>query len=130
MKNCVYKGSYDADILPDIMEGDYGLVWDGTEITTCAGNTGDYMRYNNPHKVSLYIAAELPIIIWKQAALADFVMKNQIGITVESLDEIEGEILNITDEQYCAFKRNLKELSKRVQSGYYLKTALQRSTEL
>ncbi len=130
VKNCVYKGSYDADILPDIMEGDYGLVWDGTEITTCAGNTGDYMRYNNPHKVSLYIAAELPIIIWKQAALADFVMKNQIGITVESLDEIEGEILNITDEQYCAFKRNLKELSKRVQSGYYLKTALQRSTEL
>lgn len=128
VKNCIYKGSYDADMLPNVMEGDYGLVWDGPEITGCEGNTGNYMRYNNPHKVSLYIAAELPVIIWKQAALADFVTKNQIGFTVESLEEIDNKISKITDEQYQVYKRNLKELSERVRNGYYLKTALQRST--
>lgn len=130
VKNCVYKGSYDADILPDIMEGDYGLVWDGAEITACAGNTGNYMRYNNPHKVSLYIAAELPIIIWKQAALADFVVENQIGFTVETLETIEDEIANISEEQYALFKQNLKKLSKKVRSGGYLRNALQSISEL
>lgn len=130
VKKCIYKGSYDADILPNVMEGDYGLVWDGPEITSCEGNTGNYMRYNNPHKVSLYAAAGLPVIIWEQAALADFVTKNQIGFTVESLEEIEGEISKITDEQYHIFKENLKDVSEKVRRGYYLKAALQKSTEL
>lgn len=125
MENCEYQGSYDADQLPFILEGDYGLVWDGPELASCAGNTGNYMRYNNPHKVSLYIAAELPVIIWKQAALAEFVIGKQIGIAVESLENIEDEIGKISGEQYAVFKKNLKELSEKVRHGDYLRSALQ-----
>ena len=126
VRNCIYKGAYDADILPNVMEGDYGLVWDGPELSRCEGNTGNYMRYNNPHKVSLYIAAELPIIIWDQAALADFVTKNHIGITVDSLEKIEEELSKITEEQYRVLKDNLRKLSVKVQNGYYLENALQK----
>lgn len=127
VKNCIYKGSYDADLLPNVLEGEFGLVWDGSELYKCVGNTGNYMKYNNPHKVSLYVAAELPIIIWKQAALAEFVVKNHIGITVDSLEKIEEELSKITEEQYQVFKNNLKRLSEKVRNGYYLERALRKT---
>ena len=34
-------------------------MWDGPSPDTCAGVYGAYLRYNNPHKTSLYLAAGL-----------------------------------------------------------------------
>ena len=45
-------------------EGDFGLVWDGLNIDCCSGRLGEYLRYNNPHKASLYLRCNLPLIVW------------------------------------------------------------------
>ncbi|NRO11242.1 Beta-1,6-galactofuranosyltransferase WbbI [Lactobacillus helveticus] len=50
-------------------------------------NTGNYLRYNDPHKLSLYLASGIPVIIWKKAAEAKFVEENKVGITVDSLED-------------------------------------------
>ena len=50
------------------MEGSFGLVWDGISVETCAGVYGEYLKVNNPHKTSLYLASGIPVIIWKEAA--------------------------------------------------------------
>mgnify|MGYP007079152982 FL=1 len=68
--NC--KGFVRSDELIATAEGDFGLVWDGFSVDACTGNFGEYLKYNNPHKTSLYIRCELPVIIWDQAALSDF----------------------------------------------------------
>lgn len=119
-----YMGSYNPDELPLKLEGKYGLVWDGQETDSCKGTVGEYLKYNNPHKVSLYIAAQKPVIIWEKAALASFVKDNNIGITVDNLENLENVISNVTEEQYNEFKTNIKALSKNVQAGAYLSAAL------
>ena len=119
-----YFGSKDADELPNCLSGKFGLIWDGSSVECCEGATGEYIKYNNPHKVSLYIAAGLPIIIWSKAALADFVTENNIGFTIDNLEEIPGKIAALSDEDYELFANNMKLLSKKVRTGEFLENAL------
>ena len=90
---------------------------------TCNRVLGEYTKYNNPHKVSLYLSTGLPVIIWKQAALADFVTKNNVGITIESLDEIDDAIKNVSKQQYDQMKSNTDIIAKKMRSGFYIKSA-------
>ena len=119
-----YHGSFDADILPGMLDSSFGLVWDGPVSNTCAGNMGNYMRFNNPHKVSLYISAGIPVIIWSEAALAGLVKDNKIGFTVSSLEEIPERLRSVTDEEYMSYISNLKPLQRQVRDGYFLKEAV------
>ncbi|MBS7367641.1 MAG: galactofuranosyltransferase, partial [Prevotella sp.] len=51
----VYKG-FAADY--ELMEnnlGDFGLSWYGESLTEGKGMIGEYMAYNNPHKILLYL---------------------------------------------------------------------------
>lgn len=120
----IYHGSFPADELPEKIEGDFGLVWDGTSAETCAGHVGEYLKYNNPHKTSLYISAGIPVIVWKQAAIADFVTKNNVGITVDSLYEVEAAIDAVTAKTYNEMCINAKKLAKRLRTGYFFYKAL------
>ncbi|URZ08146.1 hypothetical protein [Clostridium felsineum] len=122
--NIEYMGFYDAAELPTVIQGSYGLVWDGDDVFECSGNTGNYMRYNNPHKLSLYIASGVPVIVWNQAAIAEFVEFNNIGIVISNLSEIEEKVRNINDEQYKIMKNNIYELSKKIVKGYYIKNVI------
>ena len=109
-ENMDYKGSFPPDKLPEILEGKFGLVWDGDSLNGCGGEFGEYVKYNNPHKASLYLACGLPVIVWEEAAVADFVKKYQVGIAVDSLEEIPGEMANMTEEKYQVLKANVSEI--------------------
>lgn len=114
-----YFGSFSPDELPYVLNGSFGLVWDGASSETCSGVYGEYLRINNPHKTSLYLASGIPVVIWKQAALAEFVTKNACGIAVDSLSDIRGLKDKITDEEYKEMKENAEKLSERLRKGYY-----------
>lgn len=119
-----YKGFVRFDELIATAEGNFGLVWDGFSTEACTGDFGEYLQYNNPHKTSLYIRCELPVIIWEKAALSDFVRKNEIGICIASLNELDSILASLTPEQYATMKQNVAALSERLQNGYYIKKAL------
>lgn len=120
-KTLNYCGSFDADILPFILKGNYGLVWEnGYNIK----EENNYTRFNNPHKASLYIAAELPLIVWTKSAIADFVTENDIGITIESLDELEYKMHSITDKQYENMVKSCKRIRSKLIHGDYLNRVL------
>ena len=74
-KNVKYCGQYKPEELPEKLEGGFGLVWDGDDLGACTGVFGEYMKYNNPHKTSLYLASGLPVIIWEKAAMAKYIEK-------------------------------------------------------
>lgn len=122
--NIHYHGSFLADELPYHMNGGFGLVWDGNETKTCAGAWGKYLMYNNPHKVSLYLACGIPVIIWEKAAMAEYVVSNKVGITIKSLDELSEKISEITYTQYEEMERNAVQISQKLRTGYYTKKAL------
>lgn len=119
-KNIRNMGCFLPSELPQVLEGSFGLVWDGKSIDGIAGSFGNYMKYNNPHKISLYLAAELPVIVSKESALSDFVIKNKIGITVQSLNELESKINNLSTKEYEEILINVKKISKKVKKGYFL----------
>ena len=126
-KNVVYKGVYPPDQLPDKIQGGWGLIWDGSSLTGCQGNYGEYLKYNNPHKTSFYIAMEMPVIIWKKAAMARFVEENHIGITVDSLEELPDVLNQISYEKYKEIARNTRKVSEKIRAGKYLQEALKES---
>ena len=124
-KNVSYKGNFLPDEIPFKLESNFGLIWDGTDIKTCDGFTGTYMKYNNPHKLSLYIAAGLPVIVWQQAAIAEFVTTHKIGIVVESLKEISDKIQSLPESEYNEMTRAVNVLQKQVVSGSFTKRCLE-----
>ena len=122
--NIVYNGSFLANELPHHLHGGYGLIWDGDSIETCSGVWGNYLTINNPHKTSLYLSCGLPVIIWKRAALADFVLSNKLGFTIDSLIELDSRIKQISIQDYHSMKENVIKISNRLRTGYYEKKAL------
>lgn len=122
-----YKGNFPASHMPDMLEGSFGLVWDGNSLETCAGNWGEYLRIDNPLKFSLYLAAGMPIITWSEAALAGFVKKYGVGIAVDSIYEIEDRINEISDEEYDTILENIKPFSKAVKEGKFFNKAIERA---
>ena len=124
--NVHYKGAFTPDELPNHLQGGFGLVWDGDSAHTCSGMYGEYLKINNPHKASLYLASEFPIIVWSQSALADFVKKNNCGILVNSLFEIAETLKSISESEYQELIKNSKRIGKKIRQGHYLKTSLEK----
>lgn len=118
-----YGGCFQQNDL-SCLNFDWGLVWDGDDIHSCNGKIGKYLQYNAPHKLSLYIAAEIPVIVWKESAEKDFVIQHKIGIAVDSLSELANIIPNIDDMTYTNFKKNIQQLSKEVRNGRMLMNVL------
>lgn len=112
----LYKGVYAPNELPNKLQGNFGLVWDG-DINEDDENISykNYTKYNNPHKFSCYIAAGMPVIVWKKAAIREFVEKYNIGYTI-------NELADINKIDFCDYDvkiKNVKELSKKVREGYF-----------
>lgn len=122
--NIVYSGKLPPDILPLRMKGAFGLVWDGDSIDGCKGSFGNYLRYNNPHKLSLYIASGLPVIVWDESAEADFVIKNRIGFTINTLSEIPAIMDGLSESEYSEMLDRVNKVRKKVTKGYFLRQAL------
>ncbi len=120
-----YWGSYPADEIPGYLTRGFGLVWDGSSIDGCQGQSGQYLRYNNPHKLSLYLSSGLPVVIWKDAAEAEFVRSHGVGLTVNSLQELGNLLNHMTEEEYRKMAMNAAELRKKLIHGAYTKKALE-----
>jgi len=124
LANETYFGSFLPDELPAALEGGFGLVWDGDSAETCSGVFGEYLRYNNSHKASLYLAAGFPLVVWKQSALSHFVLENGCGIAVESLHALSQAIDQLDDKAYQDLHVNAKNIGQKIRNGSYLTDAL------
>lgn len=127
MKDCAhihYGGSFPPDEIPSKLTGGFGLVWDGTSIDGCHGDAGQYLRYNNPHKLSLYLSSGLPVVIWSGAAEADFVQQHRVGIVVDSLFDLPKKMAELTVAEYLSIAQNVEKVAKDLIKGVYLGEAL------
>lgn len=124
LPNTSYKGVFSPEELVNHLEGKYGLVWDGTDIYSCVGSTGEYLKYNCPHKTSLYLACGIPVVVWSQAAIAEFIKEKNVGIVTDSLENIHEVISQVSDEQYNVMKKNAVSISQELTSGHFFYTAL------
>ncbi len=122
--NITYRGSQAPEELPFLLEGSFGLVWDGDSTATCSGVYGEYLSFNNPHKTSLFLASGIPVIIWDKAALADFVRENRCGITVSSIEEIRQAVESMTYDEYDGLCRGAGHIGRLLRRGTMTQTAV------
>ena len=76
-----YKGVFKPDIIGHL-EGSWGLIWDGD--------------------------SGLPLIVWKDSAMAKLVEMKNLGITVTSLSEISARISAVSDNDYKEYCANIQ----------------------
>lgn len=119
-----FNGLLPPDTLLAQAEGDFGLVWDGNSMDECSGSWGEYLRVNNPHKTSFYLRAQVPVIIWSQAALAPFILEHGIGIAVDRLEDINTALAALTPEQYATMRENARRIGGLIADGHFTRTAL------
>lgn len=124
-----YRGKYLPDELVHHLTGKFGLVWNGNSIDGCDGVSGEYLRYNNPHKLSLFLALGKPVFIWSAAAEADFVVKHGVGFAVDNLYQVIDIYNSLANEQYIEICSNVHVLSERLRSGFYTKKAISKAVE-
>ena len=129
-ENITYQGSFTPEELPTKLVQNFGLIWDGASITECNGSFGEYLKYNDPHKTSLYLSSGLPVIIWKKAALADFVSENNVGLCVDSLAELDEILSTLTPQEYQEMCTNAQNIAQKMRTGTYLKTAVAKISQL
>ena len=127
-----YRGIFDSESVPFQITGSFGLVWDGSSIESCdnGGSWGQYLKFNTPHKLSLYISAGIPVFIWDQAAAADFVRENGIGITIKSLHEIDSIMGALDEISYVAMTKRVRLLREKIIKGEFLRKAIREAEEI
>lgn len=110
------------EIIAQSLESHWGLVWD---TNTKKAGYQNYEKINSPHKLSLYLAADIPVIVWQQAAIAEIVLQNHIGITIDNLHDISEQIKNAEIDFH-----KLKHFSNKIRSGYFTTTVLEKIDKL
>ncbi|MBR3399956.1 MAG: galactofuranosyltransferase [Prevotella sp.] len=121
----IFHGFLPADDFISNVDADFGLVWDGDSTESCTGNFGEYLRYNSPHKVSFYLRAGLPIIVWRQAAVAPIIEREDVGFCIDSIEQLQELLPSLKRERIETMRRNVRELSNRLKNGAFLKAAVE-----
>lgn len=130
-RNLDFMGSKSPDkLIEEITECAWGLVWDGNSLETCKGLLGTYLRFNNSHKCGLYLAAGIPIIVWKESGMASFTDKYKIGISVSSLQEASNVIRDMDKDTYTLYRKNARLIGVKISKGEFFLKALEKAETL
>lgn len=123
--NCEFMGVESPERLVGNIAGcAWGLVWDGSSVETCSGLLGTYLRFNNSHKCGLYLAAGIPLIVWRESGMALFVEKYQVGICVSSLKEAAAIVNGMDGERYDLYRKNAQSIGELLRQGHFFLCAL------
>jgi len=122
-KNVQWQGVFSPEQIVTELQGDFGLIWDGDKINECDEVLGNYLKFNNPHKFSLYLAAGLPVIAPADSAIADIIKQHEVGILINNLFDLQT--VQISAEDYKKMHANTAKLQAKVIKGDYFSTALQ-----
>ncbi len=115
----VWKGYLDEpELLMELARGGFGLVWcDETYYR-------QYYRMNQPYKLGVFLAAGIPVLIRKGSHQQEFIEKNHLGIAVESLEEADAVVQNMTEEEYRGFLTSVRRIQNLSLKGFYTRKAL------
>lgn len=128
LPNLNLEGSFDPEAIVHQLNGAFGLVWTSESYPEVTGNAGKYEQYNSPNKLSLYLAANEPVIIWSHAAEADFITKQHVGIAIESLDQLPDKLAGLSDSDYKELTKNTYRLGTLIRECFFIKRAVFEAT--
>ncbi|MET3357707.1 UNVERIFIED_ORG: hypothetical protein ABIC58_001067 [Leuconostoc holzapfelii] len=114
-------GAMDSNDIPRKLDGGFGLLYYPQD----GGYKGmhKYGEYNNPLKLSLYLASGLPVITLSNTAHASWIKARGVGIVIDRLVDIEAAIEAVSEDDYYKMLDNVKPWQKAVSNGFFAKGA-------
>ena len=64
-------------------------------------------------------------VIWSQAAEAEFVKCNNVGLVVDSIEDFSIKFDNLSENDYYKMVENAKNVSYKLRNGEYLRKVIQ-----
>lgn len=122
--NLTLHARVDPEAAPHLLAGSFGLVWDSETYPEVTGRFGDYERYNTPAKFVMYLAVDEPVIVWRHAAVAEYVEKYGLGLVIDTLDQLPQAIAQVTPAQYDEMVDHVQAISPKIRSGFFTKKAM------
>lgn len=110
--------------------GDFGISWYGLSLDDGIGKVGEYMSYNNPHKVGLYLRCNAPVVVWSHAGRSEFILREGVGIALESLRDLDSKLSGLSAEEYAKMVENVMTVNCRLKKGFYLRQALEKAINI
>lgn len=104
--------------------GDFGLVWYGQSTESIEGNLSEYLPLIAPHKLSLYLRAGMPVIVWSKSAMAPYVEAKGIGLAVDSLNSLDTRLATIAPGELASMRANARRVASEIATGQNTRRAL------
>lgn len=98
--------------------GGFGLLWSEVPFWR------EYMKKNASYKLSVYLAAGIPVIVPSDTAERDTIISKNLGIVVDSLDEAADQVAHMSEETYGEMVESVEQFSCLLRDGYFTKKAL------
>lgn len=120
-KNIKFLGWFTNDtLLANALRknGGFGLLWTEDPVWR------EYMKVNANYKLSAYLAAGIPVIVSKNISEKDTIIRKNIGLAVESLDEAVDKVNNMGEEEYNKMVENVSLFSNLLRQGFFTRKVL------
>lgn len=122
-----YTGYLTPDKMPNLINYGFGLAFD---VDSDAGHFANYQTLNLSHKVSLFLAAGLPIIVNAKAAAAPILRAANAALVIDSIGDIEDIFYAMDEDQYRNLADGSAQLGRLVRDGFYYTKAIRQAEQL
>lgn len=127
-ENLNATGSYDNNLLPGILNGGFGLMSYQNKNNVAEkrffNGAERYGHYNNPLKLSLYLAAGIPVIVDSHSPHAEQIKSDNLGLIIDDINDIDELLDNLTEQDYSEMVKNVGHYAAKLRTGFFTKTAL------
>ncbi|MGR8808852.1 glycosyl transferase [Leuconostoc citreum] len=114
-------GFMPAEELSNKLDNGFGLIWDEDKNNPYRKS---YTKWNWPYKFSLYMTSGLPVLAWSGSAIANVIKEYELGILVDSLDQITHKVSCISETDYEFMAQNASHFGEKLSRGSSTKYAL------
>lgn len=119
-----WLGRKPSDEIVSTMDGGFGVVVTENLKEKSNMNFVYYNQFNNPTKLSMYLAAGLPVIVSSKTYHAQMVKEQGIGLVVDDLNQIDTILASMTAQNYQKMLDNVRFWQEAVSEGFFIKRAL------
>lgn len=98
--------------------GGFGLLWSDDPYWS------EYMKMNASYKLSAYLAAGIPVIVNNSIAERDTIIRKNLGLAVDSLDEAVERVSAMRPAEYDKMVEDAAVFSELVRGSYFAKKVL------